>query len=171
MQFNLENVESLTISQLADSYNEFAEKMNLPAVKKFSDRNSAIRRVKVIYSDFNAKYVVPMQKIHNLQENPEKEIEPVQNNPELPGNVTQNLVDPQSKTKKVRVSMFAGKFLYAIKKENPRRKSSIGWKSINIIMENPGVLYEEFLILGGRRVDLDWDFKKGNIELKDEVLK
>lgn len=66
-------------------------------------------------------------------------------------------------------SQFAGKHLYpagGAKKENPRRAGSKGWISMKVIIDNPGVLYEDFIKKGGRGTDLAWDIAHGNAEAR-----
>lgn len=46
---------------------------------------------------------------------------------------------------------------------NPRRKGSHGYKSLQLIIDNPGITAEEFVAKGGRNVDLRWDLKAGNV--------
>lgn len=50
-----------------------------------------------------------------------------------------------------------------LKQENPRRAGTAGWKSWEIL--KPGMDVAGFLEEGGRIVDLNWDLKKGNLEL------
>jgi hypothetical protein len=49
---------------------------------------------------------------------------------------------------------------------NPRREGSYGYRSMEIIIANPGIAYEDYLARGGRRDDIDWDTKFGNAVLK-----
>ena len=67
------------------------------------------------------------------------------------------------KSARGRTSSLAGKTLVKLSAENPRREGTNGWKSWNLISE--GMTYEQFIAAGGRRVDLAWDIKAGNIEL------
>lgn len=72
--------------------------------------------------------------------------------------------------KKVRANAFAGKKLTCIftKEEgegeakkavvaNPRKPGSHGHKSIQVIIDHPGITTEEYLKTGGRLNDLKWD--------------
>lgn len=47
--------------------------------------------------------------------------------------------------------------------ENPRRQNSHGHRSLQIIIDNPGITTEEFLAKGGRSNDLRWDLAHGNV--------
>ncbi len=58
----------------------------------------------------------------------------------------------------------AGKKIYKLVKENPRREGSIGWTSFNLIKD--GMSYEEYIAAGGRAGDVQWDLDHGFIELK-----
>lgn len=64
----------------------------------------------------------------------------------------------------------AGKKLYplpdVISLGNPRRVGTHGHKSMQIIIDNPGILTEDYLSKGGRLNDLRWDIERGRVELK-----
>lgn len=62
-----------------------------------------------------------------------------------------------------RTSQFAGKKITKIAKENPRREGTHGHKSFGLITS--GMTYEKFIEAGGRRVDLEYDIKKGNLKV------
>lgn len=66
-------------------------------------------------------------------------------------------------------SKMAGLKLYPAgksKKENPRKAGSHGWRSMKIIMDNPGITYEDFIKKGGRSNDLAYDIGKGFAEAR-----
>lgn len=50
--------------------------------------------------------------------------------------------------------------------ENPRREGTHGHKSMQIILDNPGISYEEFIAQGGRAQDLRWDMLHGTVTTK-----
>jgi hypothetical protein len=70
------------------------------------------------------------------------------------------------KVKRGRVSELSGKKLHSLKAENPRRAGTNGWRSMEIIIANPGISTEDFQAQGGRLVDLKWDIDKGNVEVR-----
>lgn len=70
----------------------------------------------------------------------------------------------EMKTNRGKKSRYVGKTLRALVDSNPRRPSAAGHASFNIILENPGISYEEFVASGGRLADLHWDVEKGRIE-------
>jgi hypothetical protein len=47
---------------------------------------------------------------------------------------------------------------------NPRRKGSHGYRSLQIIIDNPGIITEDYLSKGGRLNDLRWDIAHGNVK-------
>jgi hypothetical protein len=47
---------------------------------------------------------------------------------------------------------------------NPRRKKSHGYRSLQIVIDNPGITTEDYLAKGGRLNDLAWDIKHGNVK-------
>jgi hypothetical protein len=50
--------------------------------------------------------------------------------------------------------------------QNPRRKDSHGYRSLQIIIDNPGITTEEFIAKGGRLNDLRWDIAHGNVKVE-----
>ena len=63
------------------------------------------------------------------------------------------------------MNIFKGKTLFATIFHNPRRAKAYGFKAFQIILDNPGITYEEFIAQGGRYQDLKWDFERSRIEL------
>lgn len=49
---------------------------------------------------------------------------------------------------------------------NPRRKESHGYRSLQIVIDKPGITTEDFVAQGGRLNDLRWDLARGRIEMK-----
>ena len=68
----------------------------------------------------------------------------------------------ESKSARGRKSDLIGKKLTCLKESNPRREGSHGYKSLQIIIDNPGITTEAFAEAGGRLVDLKWDLAHGN---------
>ena len=82
--------------------------------------------------------------------------------------------------KRVRPSMFTGKKIFPAKKllssegiwMNPRRNKNgkgtqpWGFKSMEMIIANPGMTYDDYRKAGGRYNDLAWDLFHGNVTLK-----
>lgn len=65
-----------------------------------------------------------------------------------------------------RKSAYAGKsvFIKTEGKANPRREGTNGHRSFSIIKD--GMTYEDFILKGGRSIDLAWDLAKGHLEVK-----
>lgn len=62
-----------------------------------------------------------------------------------------------------RTSVFAGKKITKLTKDNPRREGTLGHKSFSVITS--GMTYEKFIEAGGRLVDLKSDVTKGNLKV------
>lgn len=62
-----------------------------------------------------------------------------------------------------RTSMYSGKRIIKLRKDNPRREDTHGYNSWNLLKK--GMTYEQYIAAGGRRVDLAWDIEKGNVKL------
>lgn len=65
-----------------------------------------------------------------------------------------------------RGSSFSGKKLFAKTTENERRFGSHGYDSFQILLDNPGITYEDYLARGGRLKDLAWDSKYERVRLE-----
>ena len=65
----------------------------------------------------------------------------------------------------VKVMKNHHKIITPLVKQNPRKKGTFGYHSMEIILRKPdGIRYDEFLQQGGRHRDLVWDKKKGHVE-------
>ena len=62
-----------------------------------------------------------------------------------------------------RTSMYSGKVIVKLVKENPRREDTHGYNSWELLRK--GMTYEQYIEAGGRRVDLAWDILKKNVKL------
>lgn len=67
-----------------------------------------------------------------------------------------------------RKGSLAGKRLYATVDKNPRAAGSFGYKSMQIIMDTPGIVYEKYIEAGGRQKDFAWDVDHNWAEARDE---
>jgi len=63
-------------------------------------------------------------------------------------------------------SKYADCKLYPAVKDNPRRKGSFGYHSMKIILDNPGIIYEDYISKGGRLIDLKWDHERKWVEIE-----
>lgn len=51
--------------------------------------------------------------------------------------------------------------------QNPRRNGSHGYRSLQIIIDSPGITTGDYLVKGGRLNDLRWDIAHGNVKMED----
>lgn len=49
---------------------------------------------------------------------------------------------------------------------NTRRAGSHGYRSLQIVIDNPGITTEEYVAKGGRMNDLRWDLAHGNVRME-----
>lgn len=80
------------------------------------------------------------------------------------------LVVKPAKKKRGRKAIYAGKKLFPLVEVNPRQAGSHGWHSIKIILDNPGIVYEEFIKAGGLNNGLRWDIDHKFVEARDEKV-
>jgi len=62
--------------------------------------------------------------------------------------------------------LYAGMKLYKKVRANPRRPSTFGHASFELIVD--GMTYEQYRLKGGRSNDLAWDVKHGYVEVRKE---
>jgi hypothetical protein len=136
------NISSSTTAELVKFYNDNSGSKH---ILKFRDRATAEQRV------------AELIKAHNELAGPTSKETKTKKMTEAP------IAPTTEKSARGRTSSLAGKTLVKLSAENPRREGTNGWKSWNLISE--GMTYEQFIAAGGRRVDLAWDIKAGNIEL------
>lgn len=67
---------------------------------------------------------------------------------------------------RIRKSEYSGCTLHPNVEENPRRAGSHGHNSLQIILDDPGITYEDFRARGGRTNDLRWDINAGRVVVK-----
>jgi hypothetical protein len=66
-----------------------------------------------------------------------------------------------------RPSAFTGRRLTATMDHNPRKENTFGHRSYQILLENPGITFEEFRDLGGRANDLQYDYVRDRVEVSE----
>ena len=147
---DLINSTGLTLAQMVVFYNHHN---SAQPVKKFSDRPTACKR---IFSLAQAKAV------------------PVEVLVEAPVATTVNETMNELRTlkaaapKKTKSAFPPAMKIFPAKglTENPRREGGFGYKAMDVVLRNPGITYEEYVVCGGRKQDLAWDLAKGNVTLE-----
>jgi hypothetical protein len=61
---------------------------------------------------------------------------------------------------------FAGNKLYSTVTENPRKEGIPGRVSFQLVMDNPGIPFAEYLARGGRLQDAVWDYERGRMRVE-----
>ena len=134
----------LKTPELVAVYNTYSDK----SIKKFSDREAAVRRTTEIL-EFKKPEMKEIKS--KISEESCKLLDA------LPDDRKGKFPGPKSK--------FQGKKIYKLLKENPRRKKT-GWGYQGWDIMKDGMTYEEFRLAGGRTEDLAWDVMKKNVEVK-----
>lgn len=65
----------------------------------------------------------------------------------------------------ITIANLRGCKLIAASSENPRKKGTHGWRSMQIIINQPEVVLEAYLAMGGRMNDLRWDLERGHVQV------
>lgn len=149
---------SYTITQLVTFYNHHN---SAQPVKMFKDKTTAAKRL-LCLAEAKAELVVP-QRTQPTSIAPEEKVS------ETIAKVKSDKapkVKAESDGKRGRKSNFNGLKLHSVNVENPRREGTHGHKSMQIIIDNPGISYEDFIAKGGRANDLRWDIEHSNVVAK-----
>lgn len=140
--------EGKSLKELTDMFNSMVPKDK--QVKKFKDKPTAIKRMTAAFQNPVAAA------------NPSKKDE---KQPKVPAKLAQAATTVAQQFKLVgRKSSHAGKKIYKLAKENPRRPESHGAKNWEIYRD--GMTYEEFIMAKGGANHLNYDLEKGYIELR-----
>lgn len=136
---------NVTMGQMVALYNQIAG----ASIAKFSDRPTGAKRL-IALAEAKAPKIEVKRKEEPMTATAAVEVEAKDNS-----------------SKKGRSSAFEGKTLKAKTTDNPRREGTHGHKSMAIIIAAgpKGILYEDFIAAGGRRVDLAWDFARDAVEV------
>jgi Skp family chaperone for outer membrane proteins len=144
------DVKTTSSADLVKFYN--AHSGSSKVIQKFSDRETAERRVKDLIKAHN-ELAAGTSKASALKKK-EKESKKMSS-------------ENTEKASRGRTSSAEGKHIHKVgewKKTNPRREGTHGHKSWEAIKD--GMSYEEFLASGGRNRDLMHDVKLGRIEIR-----
>jgi hypothetical protein len=170
---SIEALATTTVLSIAD-IDKLAKRFANKTLGRSSDKIKSVKRLEKELS------------VRLGKEDPSSEIEKILKAPgmEVASGVVHALLDDDPKPSKAkapkvakekkprapkgepRKTKFAGKTLTAKVDENPRRTGSFGFKSMKIIMDNPGITFEDFLKKGGRAKDLAWDVDAGSVTVK-----
>jgi hypothetical protein len=176
------SIANQSTKELVDMYNSM-----VPAnkrIKKFTDKPTAVKRItELLASQPTEKSPEPP-----TDENKKKTVEKI-----LASNSTKTLPKTELETPSGKISMnlkvttttgikdkiiakqgginlvgkksrHAGKKIHILSATNPRLAGSEGWKNFNLYKE--GMTYEQFILAKGGNNHLNWDIKKGFIELR-----
>ena len=143
-----------TSGQMLEVYNHFNP--NQP-VKKFSDRVTAAKRMFAL-AEAHAKFV-------DVEENEMTATETVKA-PKAKKEKAPKIAK-ESSGKRGRTPTYAGKRIYPLVDENPRREGGFGHAAMQLVLNagKKGISFEDFIAGGGRHQDLVWDLKKGNVSV------
>lgn len=180
-----------SLTELARFYNQLTGK----DIKKFSDKESAVKRVwdaaVAAHETYNeqsdgaineqATYDKPAEEKQQemfSEEKPTPDEDKAQDEPQQsdegnsqPEGESQPVAVPVAEKgkrgRKPGTGQFAGKTIFAKKQVNPRRAGTKGWHSYELFREKAdGMPYADYIAAGGRAVDLDWDIKHKFAEVK-----
>jgi hypothetical protein len=143
MNISKSQLSKYSKQELLSLYNVRARKLEEEELRMFKTKQEGIERTHRMIMDCNAIGVLSSKK------------------PDIP---PEPLPEPK-KRESGRSASHKGKRIFSNVMENPRRNGTHGYKSMQIIIDNPGILFEKFIEEGGRSKDLSWDLKHDNVAL------
>lgn len=155
---------------LLRDYNSIAVQLGLPEVKKFSDRATGLKRLTAMRQKL-AGWNSLSNSTPETQLNNDTDTAVIENE----AAVDEAAVDAAAAapaSRRGRSKKICGVRLYATSKcteRNPRREGTNGYRSLQIIIDNPGILAEDYFAQGGRTNDLQWDIAHGNAYSTENV--
>lgn len=170
-----EELDAIPTSKLVEIYNHLARKVDQREVERFAKREDAVRRTwgMILNAQQLGKEIdAPTTKVEapkaKKAAKPEAKEEA---KPKAKAEVKKEAnakAAKEPKTDRRSPKDLEGKKLYFTGKDgvNPRRDGTWGFKSLQIIISNPGIKFEDWVKKGGRTVDLYWDMKYDRIEVK-----
>lgn len=139
--------EGKSIRELTELYNSMVPSNK--QVKKFKDKETAIKRMTAAFQNPVAAPSASKQET------------------KVPAKLAKAATIVAQQFKLVgRKSNHAGKKIYRLVKENPRREGSHGAKNWELYRD--GMTYEEFIMARGGSNHLNYDIEKGYVELRKE---
>lgn len=160
-----EELDAIPTSKLVEMYNHLARKVEQREVERFAKREDAVRRTwgMILNAQQLGKEIdAPTAKVEAPKA--KKAAKPEAKEEAKP----KAKAAKEPKTNRRSNEKMEGKKLYfkGEGKENPRREGSHGHKSLQIIIDNKGITFDDFVKKGGRPKDLYWDINKGSVEVK-----
>jgi hypothetical protein len=173
---------------IVNLYNAMAKMLGEPEVNKFTDRATAMKRIAKITETLKA--AVPAKAVEKAAADLEANTQPKEKTTKVTGSIAAKVAEATvaattakaerarvkaekaaekaalkaaGGAKRGKVAEFTGMTLKAVKDKNHRRNPSHGFNSMEIILQKPGIKYEDFIAAGGRNVDLRWDIKFGHV--------
>ena len=143
----IDNYSTITSEDMVDLYNSYTDSTKVKRVRRFAARRTGAERLMNLFEQLRTKGI-----IRKLDPEPTKKPKSKRS---LNGEETRG-----------RKSFFKGRKLTTDLIVNPRRRESHGFNSLDIVIKNKGLTYEDFISKGGRRQDLAWDLAKGRIRFK-----
>ena len=138
------NIKLCSSRLLVDTYNSHSRH----PVKKFESRKAAAKRI----TQLAATLEVEKDRWNQSGENVVTEEAVITQ--DVSGNI------------KKKHSPFKGKMIKSTTPKNPRRETTCGFHSMQLLIDAGGPMsYEAFISAGGRRVDLAWDLERGRAEI------
>ena len=142
--------------RMGEDGNAFAAK-----VMRSNNCDDALKMLKDELIKHDKKHGKATNRLEATTINGDRRTDPNATQPKVETKMLDNTED--QKSGRGRKSDLLGKTLNHVKESNDRREGSHGHKSLQIIIDNPGITTEAFVEAGGRLVDLKWDMDKGNV--------
>lgn len=150
--------KKLTSKRIVSMYNNITRK----TVKRMADTDTAVNR---LWKAMQSIEVEGEKPVKTPQVPPLKGMTPLGIKPLTEEDVAFLESTDREETRGRKAKWSENAKITAIVAENPRRKGTHGYKSMQIIMESQDktITYGAYIQAGGRRQDLSWDLDKGHV--------
>ena len=143
----IDNYATITGDDMVELYNSYTNRKDTKKVRRFADRRTGAERLMNLFSKLREEGIIRKSEKPNSKKPKSERI--------INGDETRG-----------RKSIYKGRKITTDLLVNPRREESHGYNSLNIVIKNKGLTYEEYVSKGGRRQDLAWDIEKGRVRIK-----
>jgi len=143
----IDNYATITGDDMVELYNSYTNRKDTKKVRRFADRRTGAERLMNLFSKLREEGIINKSKKPNSKKPKSERI--------INGDETRG-----------RKSIYKGRKITTDLLVNPRREESHGRNSLDIVIKNKGITYEEYVSKGGRRQDLAWDIEKGRVRIK-----
>jgi len=160
----IDNYATITGDDMVELYNSYTNRKDTKKVRRFADRRTTNRKDTKKVRRFADRRTGAERLMNLFSKLREEGIIRKSEKPNSKKPKSERIINGDET--RGRKSIYKGRKITTDLLVNPRREESHGYNSLNIVIKNKGLTYEEYVSKGGRRQDLAWDIEKGRVRIK-----